>query len=100
MDIYLATSDCIRTNGHARRSFPVGVKPEMTPITSIMGQIMMIGMWSKDGSTSPMEIGTLADWVVRQRLLTISGVAQVINMGGIANNIKSSSTRSHCYREA
>ena len=61
---------------------PAGVRPELAPISSIMGQIMMIGIYSRDGSTAPMDVRTLADWVIRPRLLTIPGVAQVISMGG------------------
>lgn len=61
---------------------PPGITPQLAPISSVMGQIMIIGMWSDDGETSPMEMRTLADWVVRQRLLTIPGVSQVFVMGG------------------
>ncbi len=63
-------------------SMPEGVKPQLAPISSIMGQIVMIGMWSEGGKTKPLEVRRLADWVVRQRLLTIPGVSQVFTMGG------------------
>ncbi len=61
---------------------PKGVRPQLAPVSSIMGQILVIGMYSEGNKTSPMELRTLADWVVRQRLLTIPGVSQVITMGG------------------
>lgn len=61
---------------------PPGVRPTLAPISSIMGQILMLGMWSEDQKTAPLEVRTLGDWVVRQRLLTIPGVSQVFTMGG------------------
>jgi len=82
MDVYRARQIVSERLAMVRDRLPQGVIPQMAPISSIMGQMLMIGMWSKDGTTSPMETRTLADWVVRQRLLTISGVSQVITMGG------------------
>jgi len=66
----------------AADQLPSGSQPTLAPISSIMGQILMYGMWSEEGQTPDMEVRTLADWVVRQRLLTIPGVAQVFTMGG------------------
>ena len=45
-----------------------------------MGEIMLISMSST--STAPMELRSLADWVVRPRLLGVSGVSQVMIIGG------------------
>jgi CzcA family heavy metal efflux pump len=60
---------------------PLGVgNPTMAPQASIMGEIMMIGLTSD--STSQMELRTIADWIVRPRLLATGGVAQVIVIGG------------------
>ena len=141
----------------ASEQLPEGIKPQLAPISSIMGQIMIVGMYSQPNdktllftldhvpaesldnqelptdlrrlfaehqkeitgasqvqiqqsghrwsivhvdsgewytalnvndtlqvhsATSPMELRTLADWVVRQQLLTIPGVSQVFVMGG------------------
>jgi CzcA family heavy metal efflux pump len=61
---------------------PPNVKPQMGPVSSLLGQIALVGMWSESGQTSPMEMRTLADWVVRQRLRKIPGVSHVLAMGG------------------
>jgi len=59
---------------------PQGVQPQMGPISSIMGQIMLIAITGK--TVSPMELREIADFVIRPQLLTITGIAQVIPIGG------------------
>ncbi|MCS4047609.1 CzcA family heavy metal efflux pump [Salinibacter ruber] len=60
---------------------PDGVDaPVMAPITSIMGEILLVGLTSEDHSLR--EVRTAADRVVRRRLLAVDGVAQVIPHGG------------------
>lgn len=61
-------------------SLPNGIVPIMGPISSVMGQIMYVGV-SAD-TTSPAELRTLADFNIRRRLLSIKGVSQVIPIGG------------------
>lgn len=66
----------------AKDSLPADVQPVMGPITSIMGEIQLVGITTKDESISPMQLRSIADWVVRPRLLSIPGIAQAIPMGG------------------
>jgi len=59
---------------------PEGVAvPQLAPVSSVMGEILMIGL---TGGDDPMALRDAADWVVRRRLLAIPGVAQVIPIGG------------------
>ena len=61
---------------------PGGVgMPSLAPISSIMGEIMLIAV-TGNGSVTPMQMRTVADWTIRRRLLAIPGVAQVIPLGG------------------
>ncbi len=52
----------------------------MGPISSVMGEIMLIAMTAT--GTSPMDLREIADFVIRPQLLTIPGIAQVIPIGG------------------
>jgi HME family heavy-metal exporter len=59
---------------------PKGITPVMGPISSIMGQIMMVAVTSD--TTSPADLRTLADFTIRRRLMSVKGVSQVIPIGG------------------
>jgi Cu(I)/Ag(I) efflux system membrane protein CusA/SilA len=78
-DIYRARQLVTEKIGQVR--LPSGIRPPVLgPISSTMGEIMLISMTSK--TTSAMDLRSLADWVVRPRLLGVSGVAQVMIIGG------------------
>jgi CzcA family heavy metal efflux pump len=78
-DIYRARQ--LVTEKLAQVRLPAGIRPPVLgPISSTMGEIMLISMTSK--TTSAMDLRSLADWVIRPRLLGVSGVAQVMIIGG------------------
>ena len=63
-------------------TIPAGAGPPvLAPISSIMGEIMLIAITGEAG-TSEMEMRSVADWTVRRRLLAVPGVSQVIPLGG------------------
>lgn len=61
---------------------PTGLTPTMTPITSIMGEIMLIGVSAAKDSMTPMQLRTIAEWTIRPRLLSLPGIAQITAIGG------------------
>ena len=61
---------------------PDAVQPGMTPVSSLMGEILLVGLRSTDGSVAPMDLRSFAELTVARRLQSIRGVAEVLAIGG------------------
>jgi Cu/Ag efflux pump CusA len=88
-DIFIARQIVNEKLQVAAASLPEGInRPILAPITSIMGEIMLIGVSldpervSSDQPLTAMDLRTIADWNIRRRLLSLPGVAQVAPIGG------------------
>jgi HME family heavy-metal exporter len=81
VDIYRARQLVSERLALIREQLPRAVNPQLGPVTSIMGEIMLVAV-SGDGSVSPMDVREVADFVLRPQLLALPGVAQVIPIGG------------------
>lgn len=72
-----------------REQLPAGITPMMGPVSSIMGEVMLIGLpLAADGKVSAMQAREYADFVLRPRLLSIAGVSQVIPIGGEVRTLR------------
>lgn len=80
-DIYRNRQQVAERLDLVRNQIPAGITPHMGPISSIMGEILLVAV-PIAADADPMAARELADWVVRPRLLTLPGVAQVIAIGG------------------
>ena len=80
-DIYQARQIVTERLGAVRESLPEGTSPELAPIVSITGEIMLIAL-TGDKDTSQLDMRQLAEYKLRTRLLAIPGVGQVTVLGG------------------
>ena len=81
-DIYRARTLVNEKLTATRELLPQNVHAEITPITSITGEIMLLSVSSADGSNTPMELRSYAEFHLRNQLMAVPGVAQVVPIGG------------------
>lgn len=65
----------------AHSALPDRIEPILAPASSIMGEVMFVGV-TADAETSARELRDIAEFSVRRRLLAVPGVAQVVPIGG------------------
>ena len=71
-----------------KEQLPGNLAPAMGPVSSIMGEIMLIAVPIDLARTDPMKAREYADFVLRPRLLSIAGVSQVIPIGGEVRQLR------------
>jgi CzcA family heavy metal efflux pump len=81
-DLYRARQMVSERLAAVRESLPPNVHAEISPITSITGEVMLLALSSPDGSASPLELRAFAEFTLQNRLLAVGGVAKVVAMGG------------------
>ncbi len=80
-DVYRARQVLAERLTTVAGQLPQGVPPPvMTPLTSSTSVMLIAGLTSE--KRSRMELRTLADWTIKQRLLSVPGVAKVAVFGG------------------
>ena len=80
MDIYKARQIISEKMGLLSGQLPDGIVPMLAPQSSVMGEIMFVGMQAD--STSMMELRTLAEWIIKPAVLATGGVSNVTIIGG------------------
>lgn len=66
----------------ASEFLPDGITPYMTPASSLMGDIMLIGLRDPSGQNSTRDLREYSEWVIGRRIQSIPGIAEVLSMGG------------------
>ncbi len=81
-DIYRVRQLVSERLDSVREELPPDAHAEMTPITSITGEIMLLAVSSPDGNVSDLDLRAYAEFDLRNKLLAIPGIAQVSVIGG------------------
>jgi HME family heavy-metal exporter len=82
VDIWRARQMVSERLSAMEEGLPPGVVPRMGPVSSVMGEILQIAIPVDETRTSLMAVREYADWVLRPRLMSVPGIAQVIPIGG------------------
>ena len=81
-DIYRARTLVAEKLTAVREELPPDAHAEITPVTSITGEILLLSLSSPDGSCAAMELRSYGEFELRQQLMAVPGVAQVVAIGG------------------
>ncbi len=81
-DIWRARQQVAERLSAVKEVLPPGSHAEIAPVTSITGEVMLLSVTSPDGTRTPKELRSFAEFELTTRLLGVAGIAQVVAIGG------------------
>ena len=95
-DLTVARQKVAERLRQAEQQLPTGVEPPvMLPVASVMGRLLEFGLTYErdDNAVSELDLRTICEWDIRNRLLAVSGVASIVCVGGASSSIRWSCRR-------
>ena len=82
-DVYFARQVVGERLAQARDAIPAGYgEPQMGPISTGLGIILYYKLVDDTGTRSLVEMREIQDWIVKYQLQTVTGVTEVLSLGG------------------
>jgi CzcA family heavy metal efflux pump len=82
MELFRARVSVAERLASVRDTLPEGANPEITPVVSVTGEMMLLAMMSEGEAVSSLELRQIAEYELRNRLMSIQGIGQVVVIGG------------------
>lgn len=93
-DIYFARQLVGEKLSSAKSELPMGLEPELGPISTGLSEIFMFTVDAEPGAThddgraiTPTDLRTVHDWIIRPQLMRVPGVVEVNPSGGFKREI-------------
>lgn len=94
-DLYFSRQQIAERLNNLRESLPDGISPELGPVSTGLGEVLMYSVEAKPGSPLAempepqklMHLRTIQDRVIRPALKTVPGVADVDSNGGYSKQV-------------
>ena len=87
IDIYFARNQVLQRISGVRDQIPSGMSPEIAPLTTGIGEIIMYRVYNPNGKDNLMELRTIQKYQFARELKKIKGVAEVDTIGGFEREL-------------
>lgn len=87
VDIYFARSQVLQRISTLRDQIPAGLSPEIAPLTTGIGEILMYRVYNVDGDEDLMKLQTIQKYQIARELKKVRGIAEIDTIGGFEHEL-------------